>query len=236
MTLQRLSALHYLLLGHGARMIDESGWQRPWAFGDSPEREVDQVRRHVGLLDLSPQSKFAIKGAAANIDRMLGQLWPGDSTPPLRARRMAPDGVTVCRLTVDEVLVLTPPAARTSTLILLEDAVAGRTDTCLHVLDVASGHAGLRLVGPSARDVVRLCTSLDVRENAFANLTLGKTAFARVQALVLRDDLGGLPAFSIFFSRDFAQHVWEWLVEVGGPYHLAPFGLAALHLLETVHA
>lgn len=235
MTVLRLSALQYPLLERGARMVDESGWQRPWAFGDSPEREADQVRRAVGVVDISPVSKLAIKGVAAEIDQLLARLWPGDLVRPLHALSIA-DGLRVCRLTADEALVLTQPAAREPTLAFIGDAVKSLSDACVHVIDVTSGQTGLRIVGPRARDVLRRGTALDVRSDAFPNLTLGQTAFARVQALVLRDDLADLPAFSIFCSRDYAQHVWEWLIEVGAPSDIAPFGLAALHLLEAVHA
>ncbi len=214
-------------------MVEEAGWQRPWAYSDSSEREAAMVRQAAGVLDLSPLGKVAVKGAERNVVALLEAAWPeaGPAAPPLRATRVEAGAATVCRMAADEALVLTAPPAQASTVRRLEERAASGSG-CVHVLDVTSGQAGLRLAGPRAREVLRTCTALDVRDGALPDLALGQTSLARAPALVLRNDYpDGLPAFSLFFGRDVAAFVWDWLMHVGEQLGLGPFGLGAHQIL-----
>lgn len=231
-TAQRLSALHHVHLRHGATMVEEAGWQRPRSYGD-PAGEATKARAAVGLLDLSPLGKISVKGTA--LRATLEAAWPGSTAgaDARRAVRPGQGGPLIGGLSEQEVLVLTAPVDREATLDRLEQCAAATTTATVdaQVVDVTSGLAGLRVVGPRARDLLRLCTALDVRETQFPNQALAETSLARVHALVVRDDLGGLSAFSIFFDRDYAEFVWDWLFHAGHDLGIVPLGLAAEALL-----
>ncbi len=224
------SALHHLHVRHGATMRQEDGWEQPWSYADAT-REAQAVRDAVGMLDESPLGKLAIKGNGRSVSSFAA-LWPAMPAQPLRAARLEGDLRLVCRLTDDEALVVTAPAGRQALRQHLEEQFQG-AGGCLHVVDVTSGQASLRVVGPRARALFRTCTSLDLRERTFPNLACAQASMARVHTLIVRDDLAdGLLAYRLFFSRDYAEFVWEWLTEMGHEHGLIPFGQAALRLLE----
>jgi sarcosine oxidase subunit alpha len=224
---RRLLPLHHEHVRLRARFEERDGWQQPIAYAD-PEREAALVRETVGLIDASALAKIALKGA--QVEAALASAWPGEAAAPLHVT-VPRDEVLVCRLAPDEALVLASPGEREALGAKLEQQSAA-VSGCAHAIDVTSAQAAVRLAGPRARDLLRKCTSLDVRERELPNLRCAQAGLARVQALVVRDDLGDLLSFLVVFSRDYAAFVWEWLIEVGHEFGVAPFGLAALELLR----
>jgi len=227
----RLLPLHHEHLRARAQMVERDGWLQPWAYAD-PEREARVARATAGLLDASATTRVAVKGA--QVEAALEAAWPGAATAPLQVAAPEP-GLLVCRLAPDEALVLAPIAERAAVLARLEERMA-TVAGCAHVLDVTSGHAGMQVVGPRARDLLSRCTALDLRPPELPNRRCAQAALARVHALVVRDDLGDLPAFQVHVARDYAAFVWEWLLEVGHAFGAVPCGLGALERLRATAA
>ncbi len=224
----RLSPLHHLHLLRGATLVDEAGWQRPESYV-GVEQETQTLRTAVGLVDMTPLGKIAARGDRT--EALLEAAWPGLSLPPLHVATPN-EGTRVCRLAADEALALVPAERQRELRERLERAAAG-VGGCVHVIDLTSGYAGVLIAGPRARELLRRCTALDLRDAQLPDHRCAQTALARVQALVARDDLGRLPAYWCFVSRDYAQFVWDWLLEAGHDLDVAPVGLAALRALEA---
>ena len=94
----------------------------------------------------------------------------------------------------------------------------------LSATDVTGGYANFLVAGPQARQVLRKLTSLDLERS-------GQTSLAHVQAIVLRQDLGGLPAYQVLVGRDYGESVWESLLHAGEEFHLEPVGVEAVRML-----
>jgi glycine cleavage system aminomethyltransferase T len=104
------------------------------------------------------------------------------------------------------------------------EAPAGATDvTCVY--------ANLLLAGPHSRDVLAKLTSLNCER--LPNQSCGQASVAHTHAVVLREDLGSLPAFHLLVSREYSESVWESILHAGYEFHLHPFGLRAFELLRT---
>ncbi len=99
------------------------------------------------------------------------------------------------------------------------------------VTDVTSVFAQFLLAGPRSRDVLRKLTSLNVSEKALPDLGCGQSGLAHVRSIILRQDLGSVPAFHILVNRDYGESVWDALLHAGHEFHAAPFGLKALETL-----
>jgi glycine cleavage system aminomethyltransferase T len=99
--------------------------------------------------------------------------------------------------------------------------------------DVTSVYANLFLAGPQSRAVLGKLTSLNVSDARLANLSCAQASLAHVHSIVLREDIGSLPAFHVLFSREYGESVWESIVHAGHEFHLQPFGLGALALLQS---
>jgi heterotetrameric sarcosine oxidase gamma subunit len=98
-------------------------------------------------------------------------------------------------------------------------------------IDVSSVYANLRLAGSKSREVLRKLTSLNVGDAALPNLRCAQASVADVHTIVLREDLGTLPAFHLLVTREYAESAWEAIVRAGQEFHLCGCGLTALHML-----
>ena len=98
--------------------------------------------------------------------------------------------------------------------------------------DVTSVFAQFLLAGPASREILRKLTSLNVSENALPDSGCGQASLAHVRAIILRRDLGALPAFHLLVSRDYGESVWDALLHAGHEFQITQFGLKALQILE----
>jgi glycine cleavage system aminomethyltransferase T len=98
--------------------------------------------------------------------------------------------------------------------------------------DVSSVYTGLHLAGPRSRDVLCKLTSLNTCNAAFPNLSSAQASVAHAHAIVLREDIGSIPAFHLLVGRDYAESLCESIVHAGHEFHFCLFGLQTLQLLQ----
>jgi sarcosine oxidase subunit alpha len=161
---------------------------------------------------------------APSVNTAVADLQTADGTIPIRC----------CRLAPDHLLLFTPPEHAAAAREAL--AAAAAREERAHLTDVTSVYAGIALLGPSSRDVLRKLIALDIRPTALPDSACAETALAGVHALLLRADLGGLPAFELYVTRDVAEFVWETLLDAGREYGLAPIGTLAYRALRSIDA
>jgi heterotetrameric sarcosine oxidase gamma subunit len=211
----KVSALHQTHLALGARWVEDGEWRLPGDYGD-PEAEAGRVRQSVGLQDVSAIGKLDVKGREAA--RLLAGVasW---------------DGLSALRLRPDHFLVLTP-SGQEARLVETLGRRSNQSASCAHVTDVTPALSALALVGPRARDVLAKLIALDLRADRFPDGTSAQGGLAKIHAVVLRRDWGGLTAFSLLVPRELGEHAWETLREAGEEFGLVPFGVAAERLLR----
>ena len=204
---KRLTAMHHLHLAAGAVMVEEAGWSRPARYAD-PEAERARLRESVGVCDVSPLLKVSVQGDG--LETALPEL-EGVAAGRLVRRT---GGAVAARLAADEAVVIAPPApcgADVSSMLAGDGAD-------VQAIDITSGMAGAAVMGPAAGRALASLTDLDISNLAFPDMAAAQTRFAEVYGLLLRIDRDGLPAYQIYFSRDFGQYMWEALVETA--HHL----------------
>ena len=76
-------------------------------------------------------------------------------------------------------------------------------------------------------------TSLNASERSLPNHSSRQASVADVGAIILRNDVDGIPAVHVLVSREYAESVWDSIVHAGHEFHLAPFGLRAQRLLNV---
>ena len=204
---KRLTAMHHLHLAAGAVMVEEAGWSRPARYTD-PEAERARLRESVGVCDVSPLLKVSVQGDG--LETALPEL-EGVAAGRLVHRT---GGAVAARLAPDEAVVIAPPAqcgADVSSMLAGDGAD-------VQAIDITSGMAGAAVLGPAAGRALASLTDLDISDLAFPDMAAAQTRFAEVYGLLLRIDRDELPAYQIYFSRDFGQYMWEALVETA--HHL----------------
>jgi len=192
----------------GAVMTEHGGWETPARFTSAQEEAV-KVTRGVGLADVSWMTRLDLQG-------------PGvQAMPALDGRaRSWPLGPAHLLVTCD-------PDASANV------AAHVSSSNGVWMTDVTSVYAQLLLAGTRSRDVLRKLTSLNVSEGALPDLGCGQAAVSHVRSIVLRQDIGGVPAFHLLTGREYAESMWEAVEHAGHEFGLAAFGLEALEKLES---
>jgi 4-methylaminobutanoate oxidase (formaldehyde-forming) len=198
----------------GAEMVDFCGWSLPSSFSAS---EFEQVRGRVGICDWSCLAKFDLKGsglAATSISRNESRYW---------------------HLGRAHYLVTCEPGNRETVEAEIRDLEGAARDlsTTLYWTDVTSVMADLVVTGPRSRDVLGKITSAGLSDSALPNGGCVQASLAHVRSIILRSDMGGLPAFHILGGREFGESVWDAIIHAGHEFHIEPFGLKTYQALET---
>ena len=228
----RRSAMHHKHLLLGASMVERDGWQQPEHFG-SVEADVKHLREALGLCDISPRAKFVIKGD--QVEQIVSRVFPTASMPDVGEIRVEAhaggiDGANaaLCRLAQDEILCVPPAGLATRLAADLKDD----SGQCAHSLDISSGLAGVSIAGPQAGHLLTLLSELNTSNAAFPNLRCAQSKFADIHGTLLRIDLGGLPAYQLYFGREFGEYLWDALVEAAGGCGGGPVGFEAMDQLR----
>lgn len=223
----RRSFVYRGLLARGARFGEVGGAAVAFDYGNE-DSEVEQART-LGLSDLSPLARCGFKGAGT-IEWLAGQ---GIEVPeqPNRAQPQG-DGCVAARLSLTEVLVL--------------GDLAGQADTCTRLVQTweseaqppspprgfplprADSHAWLSLTGAQVPAMLAKLCGVDLRPGVFANNSVAQTSVARLNAVIIRDDLGKTLNYYLLPDSASAAYLWDCLSDAMTEFAGAPVGLAAL--------
>lgn len=198
-------------------------------FNDADE---DARAARLGLADLSPLPRTGFKGPeTADWLKAQGVAVGAESNRAWPCGR----GSLAARLAPGEVLVLGDRF--------------GRDDLCAR-LDAAWG-AGAKGTWPvPRRDSVcwfhvsgekaaamfaKLC-GVDLKPASFAPHAVAQTSIARLNGIVIRDDLGQTPACHLLADSASAGYLWEVLGDAAAEFDGGPVGLDALRRLAGANA
>lgn len=199
----RRSPLHHLHEQHHAQLQEENGWLVATTF-TGVESELAGVRSSVGVCDWSHCGKVEIKGKGA-AEFAKGLSLPGARSYPVHEGRA---------------IVVAQPEATEAVARQLTAAAAGRDG--IHAIPNTSTYATFVVAGPNSERVLRKLsgfnfTSLGSRGHAACSVAL-------TQTLVIRDG----DRFELHFPREFAEYLWETILDAGKEFHIHPFGTEAL--------
>ena len=254
----RRTPLHEHLVKAGGVMGEVAGWERANWFaneGQTPEYEYSwsrpnwfennaaehrAVRENVGLYDMTSFGKIRVEGRDA--EAVMNKICGNDMSVPtgrivytqfLNSCGGIEADVTVTRLSETAYLVVTPAATR------LADEMWIRRhgdDANFVITDVTAGEGVIAVMGPKARDLMRLVSPDDWTNEAhpfgFArNIEIGY-GLARAHRVSYVGELG----WEVYVSSDMAAHVYETLVEAGADVGLKHVGLHAMDSLRIEKA
>jgi len=227
----KLTPMHYWHQQHGAEMADVAGWQCPLSYGD-PTAEIAAGNSAVAIADATPLSKVDIQGHGLNA--FLGTLFgaslpvPGHCEPVVVGSKPA----YLVRLASDRAIVLADSEQRVFLVSHLSEAAAGHT--CVHVTDMTSAYAAIRLVGPMSSELLKKVSSAPV-ETMPADACV-QTAAARVWCLLVRRDYPRALSWLALVARDYAEYVWEAFLSAGKNLQIKPFGAKAERAIDGTGA
>jgi aminomethyltransferase len=226
-----LAATHEAL---GARMVEFGGWLMPLQYSGILE-EHRAVRSKAGLFDLSHMGELFVEGAGAAA--ALGYALTTDPGT-LKVGRAhysmicvpaggIMDDLIVYRLGDERFMVV----ANAGNAGAVSDALAERCSGFEVVLDDRSlATALVAIQGPLAAGILASLTTVDLSGLRYYAITEG--AVAGIPVMVARTGYTGEDGFEVFVDPASAGHVWDALMESGGPTGLVPVGLGARDTLR----
>ncbi|MEY2754977.1 MAG: hypothetical protein RJB65_1335 [Actinomycetota bacterium] len=251
----RKSVLHDRLAARGACFGEVAGWERAnWFAPEGVEAAYEYtygkqnwfpysgeehvaVREAVGMFDQSSFGKFLLEGPDAmavlnrvccnDVDVPVGRLV---YTQWLNERGTIEADLTITREAHDRYLVVTAAATQVRDFQYLKDSIPA--DARCVAVDITSSMAVLNVQGPRSRDLLQSLTTDDLSNEAFPFGTsqVIDLGYSRVRAS--RVSYVGELGFELYIPTEFAQNVFDVIVEAGAAYGLRLAGYHALNSLR----
>jgi sarcosine oxidase subunit alpha len=249
----RRTPFHRCSEAAGAVFVASGPWLYPRYYPRSEEttaetmaeairREASNVRRNVGIVDMSTLGKLDLQGrdAALFLDRVyannLASLAVGRARYGLMLREdgIVLDDGTVSRLGDSHFLVTVTTANSERVTLHLEMLLQIRwPELEVHLVPVTEQWASLAVAGPRARDVLRaLVPEFSVENEDFPFLTVREGRLAGLPARVFRISFSGELGYEINVPASHATALWHAVRRAGDPFGLMPYGLEALDVLR----
>jgi heterotetrameric sarcosine oxidase gamma subunit len=212
-----------------AQFTEHRRWHVPEVY-TTLEAEIAAAQNGVVLADETPNGKLVVEGAQAE-----DALRAAFGLPSLKVNEGQPIGETdlshIYRLRNDLFFISTPPGGETATRKTLTDTI-GESEQFITVTDITHGRVEIRVIGPTSSQLLSKVCGLDFHPTEFPNHHAKQSSLAKTHQLIIRRDIGELPAFSIIGARSLGAYVWEILSEAGREFGLIPIGRAAVVALE----
>ncbi|MFJ4256375.1 sarcosine oxidase subunit alpha family protein [Pseudomonas monteilii] len=233
----------------GAHFADY-GWKRPEYYPRGSEnkleatlREVNTVRKSVGVFDGSPLGKIEVFGPDAGVflNRMyvnnIESLKVGFARYALMTNEngiLIDDGVIV-RLEQDRFLVHATSGAAPRVFLAMEECLQNHwPDLQVFVNNVTTQWGNVTVSGPQARAVVQqLESDIDFGAEAFPHMHFRAGTIQGIPVRVLRASFTGEATYEISIPVRYVESLFEAVFEAGQPFGITPYGIEALEMMRT---
>ena len=232
-------------IANGGFLANVGAWRRPQFYRrpgegdfDAVLREARNVRRNVGLCDVTTLGKIDLQGPG--VPELLDYVYVNGfaSLKPGRCRYgvmlredgMVLDDGTVTRLSEDRWFMTTTTGNAERILSHLE-RVRQRVMPGLDVtITPVTEHWGaMAVAGPRARDVLQALTpDFAVDNAALPFMALAEGRLAGIPVRILRVSFSGEMAYEIYTAAGDALRMWQAILEAGAPFGLMPYGTEAM--------
>lgn len=230
-TLTYRSPVYRKLRELNAEFAEVNGYAVAMNVGDA----VSQVAaaRQLSLTDFSGLSRLGIKGpGTCEWITEKGLSVPAKSNRALRQS----DGALLARLAPNEILILGDIDQQSTAIAELIKARQSVEDSAAsprgYIVPRQDGHAWFRITGQKTAETLAKLCGVDLRAGSFDNLQVAQTSVARLNAIVIRDDLADVHAFHLLADSASAEYWWECLLDAGAEYDLRVVGLCTLRELN----
>ncbi len=227
---------------NGATPILAGAWVRPEHYGD-PAAEVRNVRKNVGIIDVSPLGKLDLQGP--DVPQLLNLLytnkWSKLAVGSVRYGIMcAEDGVVMDdgvtgRLDDERYLMTTTSSGAARVWEWIENWLqTERPQWQVHVTPVTTAYTSINVAGPESRRLLsRLVDDVDLDPDEFRYMQVRQGTIAGVaDSIMWRIGFTGELSYELHVPAGYGLHVWEQLLEHGVDLGIAPFGLEAQRIMR----
>ena len=245
----RKSPMHDWHVKHNAVFVDAGMWLRPRYYKIGNEtmqqaaiRESSNVRKNVGVCDVTTLGKIDIKGPDASefLNRIYTNAWM--KLPIGKARygvMLREDGIvfddgTTTRISENHFHMTTTTAQAPNVLSHLEyylQVVWPNLD--VNVVSTTEEWAGAAIAGPKSRDLLKkMFPEKDVTNEGLPFMGYMEANLFGIPTRVFRISFSGELAYEININSDFGKFMWEKIMEIGEEFNIQSYGTEALSTLR----
>ena len=245
----RKSPMHSWHEKNNAVFVDAGLWLRPRYYKQGNEtlqqaakRESANVRKNVGICDVTSLGKIDIKGpdSAEFLNRIYTNAWM--KLPVGKARygvMLREDGIvfddgTTTRISENHFHMTTTTAQAVNVLAHLEyylQVVWPELD--VNVLSTTEQWAGAAVAGPKSRELLKkLFPKTDVSSESFPFMGFKEENLSGVPARVFRISFSGELAYEINVESNYGIFMWKKIMDLGKNMGIQPYGTEALSTLR----
>jgi aminomethyltransferase len=237
---ERRTPLYDFHLRSARRMVKGGGdYMFPSSY-TSPVEEHLNVRRNVGVQDLSTMGEVDIKGPGA--ERLVRRLFvnevqdmePGQvrySTMCNEAGGIV-DDVTAYKFDDEHFMIVASSGPRLKTYRWISEHASGSS---AYVTDMTAAIALLAVQGPLSRKYLKtVVEGVDLDSLRFFRFAPG--VIGGVEVIVSRSGYTGELGYELYVPADQAGTLWEHIIETGREFELKPYGVEAMQSLRIEKA
>ena len=234
---------------HGAIFVDAGLWLRPRYYKENNEtlhqaskREALNVRKNVGICDVTSLGKIDIKGkdSAEFLNRIYTNAFL--KLPIGKARygvMLREDGIvfddgTTTRISENNFHMTTTTAQAANVLVHLEyylQVVWPELD--VSVVSTTEQWASAAVAGPKSRMLLsKIFPSEDLSNEALPFMGYKELKFKDTTARIFRISFSGELAYEINIMSDFGNLMWDEIINLGKEFNIQPYGTEALSILR----
>ncbi len=224
----RRSFVHRELAALGAEFVEVNGAACALTCGAAPEAEGERARE-IGVCDLSPLPRAGFKGretipwlAAA------GVTVSEDDTMAV----VQDDGARAARLAPGEVLLLSDVAATSRLIERLAATWSPDPDPGTYPVPRDDTNCWFAISGRHGPEMLAKLCGVDLRPRRFADGRIAQTSVARLNAIVIRGDIGDVTVYHLLTDSAAASYMWSCVLDAMSEFDGAAVGLAALRGLN----
>ena len=245
----RKSPMHKWHENNNAVFVDAGVWLRPryYKIGDenlfdASKREAENVRKNVGVCDVTTLGKIDVKGPDASefLNRVYTNAWL--KLPIGKARygvMLREDGIvmddgTTTRISEHHYHMTTTTAQAANVLSHLEYYLqVVWPDLNVNVVSTTEQWAGAAIAGPNSRKLLKkLFPNSDVSNEGLPFMGYLEGDLFGIKARIFRISFSGELAFEVNVESNFGNYMWEKIIEIGKEFNIQPYGTEALSTLR----
>jgi sarcosine oxidase subunit gamma len=207
-----------------------NGGAVPMHYGSAESDTV--VATTMGIADLSVLPHTGFKGAGT-VEWLQGQglqIGP-DSNMAYRQE----GGELAARLAPSEIFLIDSLAATGALISKLNEAWKWGTEKPRKLVGYPmprqDSHAWFMVTGSAAPEMFAKICGVDLRTHKFVVGQIAQTSLAKMSGIVIRADLGPVPAFHLLADIASAEYLWGAVLDAMAEFGGRPVGLAALRAL-----
>ncbi len=245
----RKSPMHSWHEKNNAVFVDAGIWLRPRYYKQDNEslfeaskREAENVRKNVGVCDVTTLGKIDIKGpdAAEFLNRVYTNAWlklpvgKARYGVMLREDGMVMDDGTTTRISENHYHMTTTTAQAANVLSHLEYYLQiVWPELKVNVVSTTEQWAGAAIAGPKSRNLLqKLFPDIDVSNTGLPFMGYIESSLSGVQARIFRISFSGELAYEVNVESDNGEFMWKKIIEVGKEFSIQPYGTEALSTLR----